>query len=171
LVNNAQSFSPFPGRASQDLCIATYRYQLSKIAQQLKRSPGCINLYVKNPKKYGRKHPGGRPRKLSKRDECLLTRIVSNSTLSARPAAGSAGLNVSKWTVLRAIHRKDTLAYSQPKNTPKLTPKHKQYRLDFARHHMATNWNQVNVNVKNYERLAFFIFAIQALQLNHFLFR
>src|SRR5438552_4265422 len=107
-----------------------------QIAKELKRSHAVIDNYLRDKEGYGSKKRKGRPGKLSAKAKRSLVRHLSNTGDTARKAASALGLWVHKKTVLRAIHKAETLKYSKPLSKPPLRQIHKTARLNFAQRWM-----------------------------------
>lgn len=120
-------------------------WPVSKISRILKRSDKVIANFLKCPEKYGTKKSPGRPRKLTKREERGILKLASNSEVSAKAIIATQGLSVSKFTVLRVIHRSGHLVRTKICCAPALTKEHKLRRLEFARVNIRTNWKKVSV--------------------------
>ena len=72
----------------------------SEIARRLKRSVSAVYSYVTGYRNHGQTKSTGRPRKLSKRAECAIGRLASNSLKSAVDIKRESNLNTSRDTVL-----------------------------------------------------------------------
>ncbi|EYC44690.1 hypothetical protein Y032_0453g1710 [Ancylostoma ceylanicum] len=108
------------------------------IAKQLGRSRRCVDVFVKNLVVMDKKNPGGRPQKLRRVDESHIGRLASNSKISANQVRTELSLNVSKSTIIRAIHRRN-LMWQKMKPAPRLAEEHRSARLDFAKNNMCIN--------------------------------
>ncbi|EPB70683.1 transposase [Ancylostoma ceylanicum] len=82
-----------------------------------------------------KKNPGGRPQKLRRVDESHIGRLASNSKISANQVRTELSLNVSKSTIIRAIHRRN-LMWQKMKPAPRLAEEHRSARLDFAKNNI-----------------------------------
>lgn len=116
---------------------------VNKMATTLSRSRCVIANYLVDPIRYGTKTSGGRPRKLTSRNEREIGRKSSNSTSSAADIKSDLNLHVSKKTILRSIHRNPHLKRQNMMKAPTLTAAHHQARIDFARNNMARDWTMV----------------------------
>jgi transposase len=113
------------------------------ISEIINRSPTVICRFIKNPFEYGIKKSSGRPQKLSKREKRYIVNTASNSSKSGVQIKNELDLNVSKWTIGRVLKNTPFIVRAKFKRTPALQPHHKLSRIEFARKHMATNWNNV----------------------------
>ena len=102
-----------------------------KIAKALKRSKGAIHNYISG--KPGKTKSTGRPKKLSKSQEQKIANKASNSFKSLSTIKKELKLNVSKWTVWRAIKRSKFIVRWKMRKIPRLTDDHKVRRLNFAK--------------------------------------
>lgn len=115
------------------------------IATKLGRSKKVVWSYLNDRENYGKKKSPGRPRKVSKRDERQIWRKASNSTKTAKAIGKEAGVNVSKWTIARAIKRNPNLVRAKMAKIPKIKKHHEENRVEFGRRNMQRNWNLVIV--------------------------
>lgn len=116
---------------------------LREISRIIHRSVSVVSQYLKNPSEYGKIKSPGRPQKLTLRDKRLIIKKASNSPVSCNQLKKELSLNVSRWTINRAISSSPKLIKCRYKSAPALKPKHKKDRLEFARKCMATNWTKV----------------------------
>lgn len=114
-----------------------------QIAKQMNRSPGVIYNLLRDPLKYGKKNPGGRPSKLSRRDKSVLLRAVTANGRSARHALLATDVAVSVRTVQRLIQASPHHKWSKINVKPPLKQVHIRARQKFADDNMATDWNRV----------------------------
>jgi hypothetical protein len=125
--------------------LANANVSVSEIARRLERSRTEIKNYLDNPAGYGKNHGGGRRRSLSERDERAVYRAASNSSSTLRKIAANAGVNASKWTIMRTIQRNPSINRVKKLTRPQLTQEYKQSRLDWAQQRIAdrTDWTNV----------------------------
>lgn len=118
-------------------------YSYKQIAKEIRRSKSCIGDYLSG-KCHGktRKKPG-RPSKLSDKAKRRLLKDASNKMISCKALASQNGLDVSRWTVSRALKNSENIVRQKLKLAPNLTDHHKARRLDFARKEADRNWSQV----------------------------
>jgi hypothetical protein len=102
------------------------------ISKALNRSRKVVKNYIENPETYGQKNPGGRPRKLSKRDVRHIVQHASNKRTSAMDVKRSLQLDASKSTVLRAMRGSKVLQHRRMRKEPRLTETHKVNRVECA---------------------------------------
>lgn len=115
------------------------------IAKELNRSEKCIRTYVKTKATYFEKRPNGAKRSVSNREKRLLIRHISATGDSVKRAKEALKLSASESTILRVLNEAGTLKYVKAKVKPKLTPRHKVDRLEFAKEHMTwrLEWRSV----------------------------
>uniref|UniRef100_A0A914DTN0 Uncharacterized protein n=1 Tax=Acrobeloides nanus TaxID=290746 RepID=A0A914DTN0_9BILA len=113
------------------------------IAKALGRSRHLIQNFLANPEVYGKKKRKGRKRKLSKRDERLIGRQVSNSTKSCAEIKTDLALPVSRSTIFRAIQRNKNIERQKMNKAPRLKDDHITERLFFAQENMGRDWKKV----------------------------
>lgn len=112
-----------------------------QIAAKIKRSSTVIANYVKNPSAYNTiKRPGRKPI-LNERDKRAICKKASNSSVSSSQIISQLRLNVSRWTINRAINNSGARLNRKP--TEPAVDKVK--RLEWARNHMTWNkeWEKV----------------------------
>jgi transposase len=115
-----------------------------KIAKELKVSASTVKNIRKQHRPSAIKPVGGRPEKLSATTKREVTRLITSGKL---PTATSAAkhlqdegiASVSAETVRRALKQAGLNAIKKKKK-PKLTPRHKKLRLEFARQHQ--DWTE-----------------------------
>ncbi|CAI5450282.1 unnamed protein product [Caenorhabditis angaria] len=113
------------------------------ISSKLKRSLNCINQFVNNPDHYERMKNTGAPKKLTERDKRGIVRLASNTMKSCNDIKNELGLNISKTTVWRAIDQSPEIVRAKLVPAPRLTLRHKDNRLTFAKANMATDWDKI----------------------------
>jgi transposase len=118
---------------------------LREIARKLTRSHKVVSNFLRNPETYGTNKKGGPKKKLSPRTERRLINLSSNSTKSCRKLAHECGANVSRWTILRVLHKSPHIRRQKMKTALNLSMRHKQARLEFAQRNMNRNWSQVHI--------------------------
>jgi len=110
-------------------------------------SSNVVNKIITSPTDYGKKNPGRRPKKISRRDLSALLRIISSNRRFYRKALASTSLPVSVRTVQRL--EESSLGWIATKYKPKLEPRHIEARKVFAIMYffqfvnMATAWNEL----------------------------
>ncbi|KHJ91616.1 hypothetical protein OESDEN_08515 [Oesophagostomum dentatum] len=113
------------------------------IAQQLGRSHGCIDRYVRNPSGYNSNNASGRPQLLSSQDKRRIRRFASNSTASLAQMKAELSLGVSRMTIWRSLKESENLRREKMQKALRLNAQHRQMRLAFARNNMTTRWEEV----------------------------
>jgi len=108
-----------------------------QIAKVLNRSSKVVNNYVKDPKNYGQKNPGGRPKSYTEREKRKIIRTASNAQMTARQIKAATGVTTHLRVVQNILHDSSVLVHKKIKRKPMLKIEHKNVRLDFARNHMS----------------------------------
>lgn len=118
---------------------------LRDIGRKINRSHNVVRNFITMKDEYGTKEKSGRLRVLSDRCKRRIQDLASNSTLCVRDIKTKVNTNASYSTVLRAIHANSNLVFKKMKQTPKLTEKHKEKRLNYAIEHIywKKEWRQV----------------------------
>lgn len=118
-----------------------------EIGRRLNRSEKVVRNFLKNQDNYGRNKKGGPKCKLSDRNKRMIIRLASNSINSLNDVVKKLNLNVSRSTVNRVLNNAPHIVRQKLKTMPRLLPRHKQARLNFARRNMATDWKKVSAIV------------------------
>lgn len=116
-----------------------------KIAKEICRSKTAITNFLKEKVDLKEKKRYGPKEKLNNRDKRRILREASNKVISCRKIAANLNLDISRWTVNRAIKKSGIIKYLKKKTSPPLTDEHKRMRLKWARDHMTWNeeWQKV----------------------------
>lgn len=115
------------------LALRSTNMSAEKIAKQVNRSANVVRTFLKSPVTYGTKKSTGRPRLLSKRTSRKLQFEAGKTGSSARDLKTELNLDVSIRTVQRVLNTCNYLTYCKKKTAPKLTNRHRENRLSFAR--------------------------------------
>ena len=110
---------------------------IREIARQINRSHNVIMNYIKNKEIYGKKKSSGRPKLYSAREIRQLIREVNNKQVSSAQAKRSLSLPGTRQTAWHTLKRCPYLSRKKKLKKPKLTDRHKQARLEFARKFMS----------------------------------
>lgn len=113
------------------------------IAKQLKLSKSGVRNVLKRKSKPKPKKKIGRPSKLSRKAKSRLVRSASNSQKSCRKLADDCDLDISKSTAHRIISSSPNLTHKKMAKAPRLTKKHIENRLIFAKNEMGRDWHKV----------------------------
>ncbi|KAL1490304.1 hypothetical protein ABEB36_013020 [Hypothenemus hampei] len=116
---------------------------LREIARRIGRSHKVVYNFLRNPHEYGTHKKGGPKKKISPRSERRLINLASNNSKSCRVLAQECNLDVSRWTIRRALQKSPHIKRRKMKIAPHLTEQHKARHLEFARENMNRNWLQV----------------------------
>lgn len=115
-----------------------------EIGRKIQRSDKVVRNFAKNQNEYGKNKTGGPKKKLSDRDRRRVVNAASNSMKSLSQIAQQCGLKVSKSTISRVLKQSKTITRQKLKTMPKLLPRHKLARLEFAKKNLQTNWKMVS---------------------------
>lgn len=136
-----------PEVAAQVVALIESGLNQSQVARQLNLSRYSVRRVYQRYQAtggYQRRQGSGRPRATTERDNrFLMTMSLRNRRLNAvqlgQRLQEAREVEVSRWTVRRRL-REGGLTAHRPANGPKLTPAHRQARLQFAREHL--NWTE-----------------------------
>jgi transposase len=129
---------------------------ISEISKKIGRSRNVIMNFIQNKGTYGTKTSPGRPAKLSPRDKSGILQDASNSSKSCSKIAADQNLEVSRWTIRRALNENPNIKFAKLKRAPDLLPQNKQNRLNFAREKISWTHRWQNVNPQNFGFFTFF---------------
>uniref|UniRef100_A0A1I7UW61 Transposable element Tc3 transposase n=1 Tax=Caenorhabditis tropicalis TaxID=1561998 RepID=A0A1I7UW61_9PELO len=124
------------------LALKTAGWSNRKVADHLHRSKHCIDEFVSNPNPNKVPKKKGPKNKLDARAKRAIIRTASNTMKSCNDIKQELNLNVSKWTVWRALKEDPNIVRAVMRPAPSLTDFHKKCRLDFAKANMSTDWNK-----------------------------
>lgn len=127
----------------QILAFKKVGWGIRKIAGEIGRSRCAVANFLKNPAKYGQNKNAGRKKKLSERDTRRIVNKSSNSTLSCSQIRTELKLEASVSTVWRALKLSPNIVRAKMNSAPRLLPRHKEARLEFARRNMPQDWKKV----------------------------
>ncbi|KAF0710590.1 hypothetical protein AaE_012460 [Aphanomyces astaci] len=115
------------------------------IAKTMGRSKDVVRNYILDPQGYGTRCRGMPRRILVDRDCRLLLREACKTGSSARVLKTTLNLEGSLRTCQRRLQACGRLKFEKRKHTPRLTPKHKEARLEYAMRNLSesTNWTKV----------------------------
>ena len=100
------------------------------IAKRINRSQTVVKNFLRDPENYGAKNRGGRPKKMSIRDERAIIRALQdNPNQSMASLKAETGVQVHKETIRRTI--KSGFRFHR-KRLQHFALKHKQRRLDLT---------------------------------------
>lgn len=103
------------------------------IAGELNRAPSTVSTFLQDPDNYGTRKRSGRPRKLSNRSVRQVLKTAKQRGMSAARIKSTLSLPVSKRTVQRVLKANPNLKYVKRKKTPRLTARHQEARIKWAR--------------------------------------
>lgn len=107
-------------------------YSIRKIASKIKRSKSVVHNCVQLGQKYAKKSRSGRPPTLSAQDKRTLSRLASNFKLSSEEIRVESNVQVSSRRIRQVLQANNNIIYGKCVNTPRLLPRHKTARLQFA---------------------------------------
>lgn len=116
---------------------------IREIARRLNRSHHVVLNFLKNPHGYGNNKKGGPKKKLSGRTQRRIIKAASNSLKSLNQIKTELSLDVSRSTVWRCLKDSPYIQRQKLKQAPRLLPRHKEARLQFARDNMRRDWSKV----------------------------
>lgn len=91
-----------------------------------------------------KKHRPGRPTKLTAADCRLIIRESSNARISAKQLKAIVGDKCCETTILKVLHSSGILRYQKMNCKPKISKRHIEARLRFAKQHETDNVEQWN---------------------------
>lgn len=118
---------------------------IREIARKINRSKTVVLNFLKKGEDYGNYKNCGRKPKLTPRDKRRIVSHASNTMTSANEIIRTCQLNVSRFTVYRALQQSGVIKRQRMKAAPNLKEHHKTARLDFGRKNMATDWTKVGL--------------------------
>lgn len=116
------------------------------ISRQIERSPWSIRRFLESPHVVRYNTDCGHPWKITTRDERKILRTVSNSTSSLNQIRSELNLSVSKTTVWRAVRRCENITRQAMEKVPRITDRHKEARLGFAKMNLGRDWAKVDLH-------------------------
>jgi transposase len=116
---------------------------MREIGRKIGRSDKVVASFLKNPEEYGTKKSGGPKKKLTPRDERRILNAASNSFKSISNIRDECGVTVSRATVGRVLQNSPNIVNQHLQSAPRLLPRHKEARLEFARENMQQDWSKV----------------------------
>jgi transposase len=116
---------------------------LRETARRINRSHKVVSNYLRNPAQYGTNKKGGPKKKVSPRTARRITATANNSLKSCKRIGHECGANVSRWTIRRILNKNEHIVRQKLKKSPRLLPRHKTARLEFAHQNMNRNWENV----------------------------
>jgi predicted transcriptional regulator len=115
------------------------------IAENIKRSKTLVHNYLSSKGKQRVKETRGRKKVIDQRARRAISRLASNSTMTAGKIKDELSLVASVRTIRRELRSIPTLERRKLRRKPKLTQAHKEARLNFAKRCIETriNWDDV----------------------------
>lgn len=108
-------------------------YSFREIARKVNRSDKVVRNYLKLGVKYGQRKKTKGNTKLSRRQIGQIKIEATKNHLNSAQIVEKLALPVTKQHVARILRRSDNIKWKKMKSKPRLTQKHKQQRLKFAR--------------------------------------
>lgn len=115
-----------------------------KIALMINRSRKVVSNYLNDTVGYGQNKKGGPKKKVSPRTERRIIASASNSLKSCKKIASECNVNVSRWTIRRILNKSVHIVRRKLRKVPRILPRHKAARLEFARENLNRQWNNVS---------------------------
>lgn len=116
-----------------------------KIAKQINRSHYVVNSYLKLGERYGSIKRTGRKPIVSSRDKRTIFRLATENHMFASQIRAELQLDVTTRRVRQILQSNKNLKWRKRLSKPKLTVKHIEARLAFAKRHMTWDheWERV----------------------------
>lgn len=118
--------------------ILTYREfgtTIRLIAEKLGRDKTTIHKFLRDPENYGKKKRSGRPPKVDERAKRQIKRLAINKCVSPSQIRCQLSLPVTTRRVQQILSEDSHIKYQNRLPTPRLLPRHKSARLEFAERH------------------------------------
>lgn len=106
--------------------------KIREIAAKIKRSKDVISKFLSKGENYGSIKRTGRKSLISDRQTREIRRLACNNSLSPAEISRQLNLPVGKRRVQQILHADERMTYEYKVPAPKLLPRHKQARLNFA---------------------------------------
>ncbi|CAK9827474.1 Transposable element Tc3 transposase [Anthophora retusa] len=119
-------------------------FSIREIARRLGKSHKVVINFLRDQANYGKNKMGGPMKKLSPRTERLIVKTASNTLKSCNQIKKELNLDVSRWTIHRVLQENRNIVREKLMSAPKLLPRHKIARLEYARANMHRNWHNVS---------------------------
>lgn len=107
-----------------------------EIALRIKRSHHVINNFIKLGDFYGKNHPKGGNKKLTRRHISLILRAAAKGNVTAGKIQADLNLPIGKRRVQQILRNSKRFVWRKKISKPPLTQHHKQARLAFAKNHI-----------------------------------
>lgn len=115
-----------------------------EIARKINRSHVVVTNFANNPSGYGTKKTGGPKKKISERDKRRIINCASNTMKSLSQIINECQVNASKSTISRLLKNSQSITRQKLMSVPRILPRHKSNRLEFAKRNLQTNWRKVS---------------------------
>ncbi|XP_055633986.1 uncharacterized protein LOC129774294 [Toxorhynchites rutilus septentrionalis] len=107
-------------------------FSLREIARRIERSRDAVTNYIRLGAQYAtKKRPGRRPR-LTDRDKQHIKRLAVESKLSSAKIKAEMNITVTSRRIRQVPSSDANLSYRKSVPVPRLLPRHKKARLNFA---------------------------------------
>lgn len=110
-------------------------YSNQSIAEKINRSHTLVNNYINLGEAYGKKHPTGGNKKLTRRRHSLLMRLAAKKINSAAQLRTELKLPITTRRVQQVLKSSGGFKWTKMLQKSALKERHKQARLDCAQRH------------------------------------
>ncbi|KFM58275.1 Transposable element Tc3 transposase, partial [Stegodyphus mimosarum] len=121
---------------AQIYCLKALGMKVVDIAGKMRRNRAGIYQILSKGDNFETKSRSGRPKQTTKRQDREILRSISTQKLSIRSVSREVTFPISKSTVHRRLQKRKHLIYRKMDRSPKLTARHKDARVQWARNHM-----------------------------------
>lgn len=109
--------------------------KIREIAAKLNRNKKTICNFLKDTDNYGKNLRSGRPPIIDNRDIRAIKRLAVNKSISPSQIRLQLSLPITTRRIQQILNNDANLKYQKRLHEPKLLPRHKAKRLEFAEHH------------------------------------
>ena len=121
----------------QIVALSSQGFSCRAVAIRIERSKSVVNNFLRLKDSYGKKNSGGRPKKLSPREERRVLKLASTGKFSSTQLINETQIKVCKKTICNVLNHSGKFEYCAKLVQPKLLPRHKEQRLAFAQRVMS----------------------------------
>lgn len=110
----------------------TQGWSVRKIASEIKRSKTVVHNFIKLGQNYNKNKRNGRPSTLTPQDKRSIRRLAVDAKLSSKEIKVKGNFEVSSRRIRQVLQEEHTVLYRKSANVPRLLPRHKSARMNFA---------------------------------------